>query len=71
MRRKVVEPSNPDLPIGELCKLLPISRSSFYYTPKSETAMNLMLMRKIDEPILETASIPQPLQPPYSTTSKS
>lgn len=36
------------------CKLLSISRSSFYYIPKGETAMNLMLMRQIDEQFLET-----------------
>ena len=50
----MVEPSNPDLPIGKQCKLLSISRSSFYYTPKGETAMNLALMRQIDEQFLET-----------------
>nr|WP_287259476.1 IS3 family transposase [Thioclava sp.] len=54
VRRKMVEPSNPDLPIGKQCKLLSISRSSFYYTPKGETAMNLALMRQIDEQFLET-----------------
>jgi hypothetical protein len=50
----MVEPANPDLSIGKQCKLLSISRSSFYYTPKGETAMNLMLMRQIDEQFLET-----------------
>ena len=54
MRRKMVEPTNPDLSIGKQCKLLSISRSSFYYQPKGETAMNLMLMRRIDEQFLET-----------------
>ena len=54
MRRKMVEPTNPDLSIGKQCKLLSISRSSFYYQPKGETAMNLMLMRQIDEQFLET-----------------
>ena len=48
------EPTNPGLPIGKQCKLLSISRSSFYYTPKGETAMNLALMRQIDEQFLET-----------------
>ena len=50
----MVEPANPTLSIGKQCKLLSISRSSFYYTPKGETAMNLMLMRQIDEQFLET-----------------
>ncbi len=49
----MVEPANPDLSIGKQCKLLSISRSSFYYRPKGETALNLMLMRKIDEQFLE------------------
>ncbi|NRP11464.1 hypothetical protein XMM379_003137 [Aliiroseovarius sp. xm-m-379] len=50
----MVEPANPDLSIGRQCKLLSISRSSFYYQPKGETALNLMLMRQIDEQFLET-----------------
>ena len=39
----MIEPANADLSIGKQCKLLSISRSSFYYEPKGETAMNLML----------------------------
>ncbi len=31
------------------CEILAISRSSFYYTPKGESAANLALMRRIDE----------------------
>nr|WP_168733159.1 IS3 family transposase [Thalassobius vesicularis] len=50
----MVEPTNPDLSIGKQCKLLSISRSSFHYQPKGETAMNSMLMRQIDEQFLET-----------------
>ena len=50
----MVEPANPDLSIGKQCRLLSISRSSFYYQPKGETALNLMLMRQIDEQFLET-----------------
>ena len=50
----MVEPANTDLSIGKQCRLLSISRSSFYYTPKGETAMNLALMRQIDEQFLET-----------------
>ena len=50
----MIEPNNPDLSIGKQCKRLSISRSSFYYTPKGETALNLMLMRQIDEQFLET-----------------
>lgn len=50
----MVEPANPDLSIGKQCKLLSIPRSSFYYQPKGETALNLMLLRQIDEQFLET-----------------
>ncbi|SEQ59086.1 putative transposase [Thalassovita taeanensis] len=51
----MIEPANPDLPIGRQCQLLSISRSSFYYQPKGETALNLALMRQIDEQFLETS----------------
>ncbi len=50
----MIESGHPNLPIGKQCALLSISRSSFYYTPKGETAMNLGLMRQIDEQFLET-----------------
>lgn len=50
----MIEPGNPDLSIGKQCKLLSIPRSSFYYRPKGETALNLALMRQIDEQFLET-----------------
>lgn len=50
----MVETANTNLSIGKQCKLLSVSRSSFYYMPKGETAMNLMLMRQIDEQFLET-----------------
>lgn len=50
----MIEKSNPKLSIGAQCKLLSISRSSFYYTPKGESAFNLALMRKIDKQFLET-----------------
>ncbi len=50
----MVESKDPSLSIGKQCRLLSISRSSFYDQPKGETAMNLMLMRRIDEQFLET-----------------
>lgn len=55
MRRKIVEPANPTLSIGKQGRLPSISRSSFYYTPKCETALNLMLMRQVDEQFPETS----------------
>ena len=50
----MIEPDHPRLSIGKQCTLLSISRSSFYYEPKGETAFNLMLMRRIDEQFLDT-----------------
>lgn len=44
VRRGMVEPRHPTLSI---------SRSSFYYTPKGESAMNLASIRQIDEQFLE------------------
>lgn len=54
MRRTMIEPGHPVLSVGKQCALLSISRSSFYYTPKGESEMNLALMRRIDEQFLET-----------------
>ncbi|WP_233356017.1 IS3 family transposase [Henriciella aquimarina] len=54
VRRGMIEPDHPELSIGQQCKLLSIARSSFYYTPKGETELNLGLMRLIDEQFLET-----------------
>ncbi|REG53306.1 putative transposase [Paracoccus versutus] len=45
----MIEPDHPALSIGKQCTLLSLSRSSFYYTPKGETEINLALMRRIDE----------------------
>ena len=50
----MIEPASTNLSIGKQCALLSISRSSFYYTPKGQTALNLMLMRQIDEQFLQT-----------------
>ncbi len=50
----MIEPNNSTLSIGQQCRLLSISRSSFYYKPKGETEQNLGLMRRIDEQFLET-----------------
>ena len=43
----MIEPDNPDLSIGKQCKMLSIPRSSFYYRPKGEAALNLALMRQM------------------------
>ncbi len=50
----MVEFQNPDISIVRQCKLLKISRTSVYYTPKGETPENLKLMRLMDEQYLKT-----------------
>ncbi len=50
----MIERGHPDLSVGKQCALLSISRSSFYYEPKGETALNLTLMRLIDEQFTDT-----------------
>jgi putative transposase len=50
----MIEKHHPGLSIARQCHLLSISRSSFFYEAKGETAFNLMLMRLIDEQFLET-----------------
>ena len=37
----MIERTHPKLSVGAQCRLLSISRSSFYYAPQGETAMNL------------------------------
>ena len=54
----MIEPGLPNLSVGKQCALLSISRSSFYYEPKGETAMNLDLMRLIDKQFLEMSYSP-------------
>ena len=46
--------NHPSLSVGAQCRLLSISRSSFYYELMGETAMNLDLMAVIDKQFLET-----------------
>ena len=50
----MIEHNHSELSIGKQCALLSISRSSFYYEAKGETAMNLSLMLQIDRQFLET-----------------
>ena len=48
-RKVLITRDNPDVSLSRQCRLLSISRSSFYYTPKGESSANLALMRRIDE----------------------
>jgi putative transposase len=50
----MVGKNHPSLSVGAQCRLLSISRSSFYYAPQGETALNLDLMLKIDKQFLDT-----------------
>ena len=50
----MIEKDHAQLSVGKQCKLLSLSRSSFYYQPRGETALNLTLMRKIDEQFMKT-----------------
>jgi putative transposase len=50
----MIEKNHPSLSVGAQCRLLSISRSSFYYAPRGETAMNLDLMLPIDKQFLDT-----------------
>ena len=43
----------PELSLSRQCRLLSISRSSFYYAPKGESPSSLALMRRIDELFLK------------------
>ncbi|MBD9529980.1 IS3 family transposase [Paracoccus litorisediminis] len=54
VRRGMIERGHPALSIGAQCRLLSISRSSFYHAPAGETEMNLGLMRQIDRQFLDT-----------------
>ena len=54
VRRGMIERSHPTLSVGAQCRLLSISRSSFYYALQGETEMNLALMQLIDRQFLET-----------------
>ena len=50
----MIEADHPALSIGMQCRLLSISRSSFYYEPQGESELNLALMLLIDKQFLET-----------------
>jgi putative transposase len=53
-RRRLIEPGHPGLSIVRRCELVSISRSTFYREPAVATALNLTLMRLVDEQFLET-----------------
>ena len=50
----MINPNHPGLSLVRQCELVSIARSSYYYTGKGESPLNLELMRVIDEQFLET-----------------
>jgi len=50
----MIEPIHPTLSIRRQCDLVGLNRASFYYQPAVETALNLELMRVIDEEYTRT-----------------
>ena len=52
-RRQKVVRSHPRLSLVQQCELLGIHRSGLYYRPKSESPLNLRLMKEIDAHFLE------------------
>ena len=52
-RKAMIAPGHRGLSVSRQCRLLSISRSSFYYARRAESPENLALMRRIDELFLE------------------
>jgi len=52
-KRYHVDKDHEGLSVRQQCKLLNINRSSYYYRAKTESALNLALMRAMDEHYLE------------------
>lgn len=50
----MIERGHPDLPVTKQCRLLSISRSTYYHEPRGESPENLTLMAEIDRQFLET-----------------
>lgn len=47
-RKAMIAPDHPGLSLSRQCRILSISRSSFYYTPVGASPETLALMRRID-----------------------
>lgn len=48
-RRQMIEPGHDRIPVGRQCELLGLPRASFYYQPQPITALEELLLRRIDE----------------------
>lgn len=47
--RGLIEPGNREIPSHRQCELLGLSRSSYYYRPRTQSPLNLQLMALMDE----------------------
>ena len=50
----MIRPDHSSLSLARQCRLLSISRLSYYHKPKGESSENLSLMTEIDRQFLET-----------------
>lgn len=57
MRRSMIEFSHSTLSVRKQCELLAINRSGVYHCHKGESDFNLVLMRQMDEWILEDPTL--------------
>jgi putative transposase len=53
-KRTLIEPRHSDIPISRQCELVGLSRAAYYYEPMAMSALNLELMRLIDEQYTRT-----------------
>ena len=53
-KRGLIEPGHRQISIRRQCELLGLNRASYYYQPAQESALNLKLMRLIDEQYTKT-----------------
>jgi putative transposase len=54
LKRALIERDHPQLSVRRQCELLGLNRATLYYRPARESALNLELMRLIDEQYLQT-----------------
>jgi hypothetical protein len=66
----MIEVGHPGLSITTQCELVGLSRSSFYYEAKGESAQNLELMRLIDEQYTRTPFYGSPKMTEWLRTQK-
>lgn len=52
-KRALIDESHAHLSISEQCKVLELARSSYYFEPAKESEENLLVMRRIDELMME------------------